>query len=410
MNRTQFLTLVASSVALVGAGCGGGTKKVVKPVTVVAAPARKKPPKPKPKPKPVCVRQSEQAVIGMSSADGDLVQYCVGDGSGEPQCYSVELDQKKWAKLPSPPIPQARSMTPPVARLQSTPSEVRVCPLDSDSCKVLKPRIRAGENPLEAAVNAQGTVAAILIGDAEAGKGQVQVWNVAKKKKTAAIKYAKGDFKCGTVHVVDELVFISAGVCAGPSARGALYSTKGKKLADVGGKDFGTYGTVPVQLGDHRWAFLSESGGVIAIHDSTNGKLEKTIDLLGLWTGGDDDGAAGGNPGESALLRGADGKLLVVTGSPRAGSIGVVDVEAGTVDVVPALACTGDEPAGDDAAGGDDDGDDDDGAGDRDGDGDGDDDADGGGGARKKKPSASAADASDPDGGDEADAPAGDLD
>ena len=358
MNRTSSLALVVSSVAVLGVACGGGTKKVVKPVVVAPAPAKKKPPKKK-LPPPVCVKQSEQAVIGMSAADGDLVQYCVADGSGDPSCYAVELDKKKWEKLPSPPIPQQPSMTPPVARLQSTPAEVRVCPIEGGTCKALKPRIRPGENPLEAAVNAQGTWAAVLIGDAEAGKGQVQVWNVGKKKKTAAIKYAKGDYKCGTAHVIDELVFISAGVCAGPSARGTLWTTKGKKVADVGGKDFGTYGSVPVQLGEHRWAFLSETGDAVAIHDSTTGALEKTIDLASLWAAGgsDDDGdgdgggaGGGGNPGESALLRGGDGKLLVVTGSPRAGSIGVIDVDGGTVDVIAALPCTGDEPAAEDDA------------------------------------------------------------
>jgi hypothetical protein len=345
MKGTSYLSLVVSSVALAGASCGGGTKKVVKPVVVAPAPARKKPPKKPPAPPPVCVRQSEQAVIGMSSAEGDLVQYCVADGSGDPHCYAVELGQKKWDKLPGPPLPQTPSIEAPVARLQSTPGEVRVCPIAGGACKALKPRIRPGENPLEAAINAQGTWAAVLIGNAEAGKGQVQVWNVARKKKTAAIKYAKGDYKCGSAHVLDELVFISAGNCLGPAARGALYTTKGNKVADVGGKDFGTYGTVPVQLGEHRWAFLSETGGAIAIHDSGSGKLEKTIDLLALWGGGDDD-AAGGNPGESALLRGAEGKLLVVTGSPRAGNVGVVDIEAGTVDVIAALPCPeGDAPA-----------------------------------------------------------------
>jgi hypothetical protein len=172
------------------------------------------------------------------------------------------------------------------------------------------------------------------------------------------------------------LVFISAGVCAGPAARGGLYSLKGKKVADVGGKDFGTYNTVPVEIGDHRWAFLAENGDRIAIHDSTTGKLEQTIELAALWAveqvpGGDDQAAvptsSTGNPGESALLRGGDDKLLVITGSPRAGHVGIVDVAAGTVETVSTLACDappppiGEEPVrgedGEDGAGEDDAGD-----------------------------------------------------
>ena len=351
--RTSLLSVVASSLVVVAAGCGGGTKKVAPPVKVATKPVRKPVKKKKPPP-PVCVAQGDQAVIGMSTADGDLVQFCVADGSGGSQCYGVELDQKKYDTLGSPPIPQSPTIAAPAARLQSTPSEVTVCAGDSDAaCKTLRPRVKKGENPIEASINGQGTVVAMLLGDAESGKGEAQVWSVAKKKKLASIKYAKGDYRCGTAHVLDDLVFVSAGVCSGPAARGALYSTKGKKVADLGGKDFGTYGTVPVQIGDHRWAFLSETGGVIAIHDSTTGKLEKTIDLLGLWGGGegegaDPSGATGGNPGESALLRGADGKLLVVTGSPRAGNIGVVDIEGGTVEVVAAVPCPAAKAAADD--------------------------------------------------------------
>ena len=84
------------------------------------------------------------------------------------------------------------------------------------------------------------------------------MWDVAKKKTLATIKYAKGDYKCGSAAMLGDTVYISASVCAGPDARGALYTAKGKKLADVGGKDFGTYGTGGVQLDGSQWAFLEE--------------------------------------------------------------------------------------------------------------------------------------------------------
>ena len=358
MNRTSLLSVVATSLvaSLVasGASCGGTVKTVPPPAKVATKPA-KKPVKKKKKPPEICIAQGEQSVIGMPTAEAEVVQFCVADGNGASQCYSVNLDTKQLDTLPAPPLPQSATMTPAAARLQSTPSEVRVCVPDFDGkCTVLKPRIKkGGDNPIEAAINRKGTLVAMLVGDAEAGKGEAQVWSVAKKKKLAVIKYAKGDYRCGTAHVVDDLVFISAGVCAGPAAHGALYNSKGKKVADVGGADFGTYGTVPVELAEHRWAFLSETGGVIAIHDSTTGKLEKTIDLLALWgaPAAADGGEAavmgtGGNPGESVLLRGGPG-LLVVTGSPRAGNIGVVDADAGTVEVVTNRACAASAPAAD---------------------------------------------------------------
>ncbi len=356
MSRISLLSVMASALAVLAAGCPAEAKKLAPTTPKVTTAPIKKPPKKK-KPTPVCVAQTDQAVIGMSTADDDFVSFCVADGNGGSQCYEVDLSKQKYERLGKPPLPQPATLATPFARLQSTPSEVRVCVGDGDMCKPLKPKIKPGENPIEAAINGKGTVVAMLLGDAEAGKGVAEVWSVGKKsKKVGSIKYAKGDYRCGTTYVTDDLVFVSAGVCAGPAARGALYSVKGKKVADVGGKDFGTYNTVPVEIGDHRWAFLSETGGVIAIHDSKTGKLEKTIDLLALWSGADDDaGATGGNPGESVLLRGSDGKLLVITGSPHAGNIGVVDLEAGTVDVVAAVACpAAKKPPPDDDAGGDD--------------------------------------------------------
>jgi hypothetical protein len=58
------------------------------------------------------------------------------------------------------------------------------------------------------------------------------------------------------------------------------------------------------------------------------------------------------NPGESAVVRGSDGKLLVVTGSPAAGTVGVVDVVSGEITTIKALQCAGVDapPAAADAA------------------------------------------------------------
>lgn len=369
MDRSLLLVAV-SSLAVSAAACGGTPKTtaVVKEAKPASMKPERKPTKPKPPP-PVCVAQGEQAVIGMSNVEDDVVSFCVADGRGAPQCYSVALATKKFEKLGGPPLPQLGPLTKPIARLQSTPKEVRVCAGEEEKgCKVLKPRVKKSENPIEASINAQGTVVAMLTGDAESGKGIAEIWSVAKKKKTAKIAYAKGEYRCGTAWVLDDLIYVSASTCMSPSAHGALYSLKGKKLADIGGsKDFGTYSNGgPVQIGDHRWAFLSETGGVIAIHDSRTGKLEKTIDLLALWSGvpreGDDGessgGATGGNPGESALLRGDEGKLLVVSGSPHAGNVAIVDIAAGTVEVVPSLSCDAPAPAPSDDE--DDSGDDDD--------------------------------------------------
>ncbi len=351
--RTLRWTIAA--VLMLAAACGGGQKTQVEPDPEPVVEVKKKPPPPPP---PVCVRAgTEQSLIGMVEADDTTVSFCVSDGAESNKCYAVDLGDKKYSELAAPPKGQSPVLDPDPARLETTNTEVKVCV--GEDCKSFKPKVAKGnENPIDAVANATGTYAAVLLGNAEKGKGTVEVWDVVKKKKTATIKYAKGDFKCGEARMLGNTVFISASVCSGPAAHGWLYNLKGKKVADVGGKEFGTYGTVPVQLTETVWAFLEEAGAAIAIQDVSTGKVAQTIDIGGLWDGpaagadasleGGDEAEGGGeaappamgNPGESALVRGGEGKLIVVSGGPAPGNVGVVEITAGTLaDQATALPC-----------------------------------------------------------------------
>ena len=337
------LTALAALAAL-AASCGGKAKPPPPPPAPVVA---KKPPPPPPP--PVCIPAGEPAMVARATADAGLVQFCVGDGADRNDCFAVELDTKTYQTVDAAPISQPPGLAIPAARVVAAPTEVSICVGEGDTdCKTLKPKVaKNAERPIEVAIDLNGTNAVLMLGDAEAGRGVAEVWSVTKGKKTATIKYAKGDNKCGTAQLLGDVIYISSSVCAGPAARGALYSLKGKKLGDVGGKDFGTYGTVGVQVTETQWAFLEEGGGVIALQDVRTGKVDKTIELLALWerpAGGADGGAprGGGNPGESALVRGADGTLIVIAGAPSAGTVGVVDIAAGEVVVIPALPCKAD--------------------------------------------------------------------
>jgi hypothetical protein len=370
--RTRWIGV---AVLLLAACGGGGKKTVVEPEVVVEAPK----PKPPPPPPPVCViAGAEQSLIGMVEADANAVKFCVSDGAEQNQCYGVDIAAKKYAQLDEQPKGQSPVLDPDPARLETTAKEVKVC--IGEDCKTVKPKVpKKSENPIDAVVNATGTYVAVLMGNAEKGKGTVEVWNVATGKKSGTVKYAKGAYKCGEARMLGNTVFVSASVCGGADARGYLYSLKGKKLADVGGKTFGTYGTVPLQVSDTTWAFLDENGSTIAIQDVATGKLAKTIDIGPLWAGdataeapleggeGEEPAEAAappamGNAGESALVRGGEGKLIVVSGGPMPGGVGVVDVESGALETsIAALQCAmaddaatepaaDDEPADDDAA------------------------------------------------------------
>lgn len=346
MIRGSVASVLCAPVALVAltavGACGGKAKA---PPTPPPQPMVEKP-APPPPPPPVCVPPTEPAMITMATGDAGAAQFCSGDGADQQACFGVDLATKKYAALDAAPVAQPAALAAPTATVTTTPTEVKVCTgSDEASCKTLKPKVPKGaETPIAAAITADGATAVLMLGNAEAGKGVAEVWDVAKGKKAATIKYAKGDHKCGEVQVLGDVVFISASVCAGPAAKGALYSLKGKRLAAVGGKDFGTYGTRAVQVTATQWAFLEEGAGVVALQDVKTGKLDKTVDLLALW-GGAGTERAGGNPGESALIRGGDGKLVVISGSPAAGSVGVIDVATGDVTVIEALRCAGTDPA-----------------------------------------------------------------
>jgi hypothetical protein len=343
-NRSLALALVAVSALMALAACGGKAKPPPPP-----PPAPVKPPPPPPPPPPVCIPRSDTATITTATADAASTRFCVVNGDEQRACFGVDLESKTFETLEGAPIAQSAALTRPEARVIASPTEVRVCTGEGDGeCKSLRPRVpKNAERPIDAVTDSAGTFAVLMLGDAEAGKGVAEVWDVARGKRTATIRYRKGDSMCGSAQVLGDVIFISASVCAGPAARGWLFSRKGKKLGEVGGKDFGTYGAVGVQVTETQWAFLEEGGAVVALQDMKTGKVERTIELLPLWNaeGGDDTDAprGSGNPGESALLRGDDGKLVVIAGSPAAGTVGVVDIESGELTVIPSLPCEADE-------------------------------------------------------------------
>ena len=101
-----------------------------------------------------------------------------------------------------------------------------------------------GAAPLHAATN--GTVAVVLLGEAEAGKGYAEVYDVVKAKRLATIRYAHGDYKCGEVAMLGETIYIGTNVCLGPAGRAALYTAKGRRSRTSAASDFGTYGNAIV--------------------------------------------------------------------------------------------------------------------------------------------------------------------
>ncbi|HPH66532.1 MAG TPA: hypothetical protein PLF40_12335 [Kofleriaceae bacterium] len=326
--RLQLYVLVCG---LAVAGCGGKpTPAVKKPVAVVV-----KKPEPIKKPDPICVAASEtENRIVIANGNLSSAQFCVAGGAA-PVCYGVDLTSGEYSKLSDPPDAQPRGLEAAVATLKVSEKSIEVCV--ADACKPLKYKVNKAVPPTAVSINHAGTQVAIA-----AAKGVVEVWDVAANKKVSTIKFGKGDYRCGSPSFVGDALAISADVCAGPAARGALYGKAGKRLADVGGADFGTFGLPHTQVDNNTWAFLEESAGKLVLQDVVTGKVVKTMSLDALWSNGvshSEKLPAIGQPGESALVRGGPGKLLVIGGSPGPGTVAVVDLDNGNVKITRALAC-----------------------------------------------------------------------
>jgi hypothetical protein len=289
----------------------------------------------------VCVKSSdtENRIVTATSTVA-ATEFCVAMGPAS-ACYHVDLKAKTFRELPNPP-PQTQLATlePSPATVSVGANGIEVCGAVAP-CKVLKFKLNKNAPPTSLAVNSSATLVAVAI-----AKGPVEIWDVVANKRASEIKYSRGDYRCGTPEFLGDVVAISADACGAPSARGFLYSKTGKRIAEIGGADFGTFGFAHTQIDSTLWAFLEEGAAQVVVQDVVSGKISKTVDLSELWkssaTGAKPNQNAAqaiGQPGESELLRGGPGQLVVIGGGPHPGSVAVVDLDHSNANVIHASTC-----------------------------------------------------------------------
>jgi hypothetical protein len=280
---------------------------------------------------PVCIEQPDEAApITHANGRKNQVEFCVG--TAVDQCFSLELVSEKLTRLSGQPKGQTPAIQAP-AHLEITNPELKVC--GTTGCKTLTPLVWPGAAPLHAATN--GAVVAVMLGEAEAGRGYIEVHDVMKAKKLTSFRYARGEFRCGEIGMLGDTIYVGTSMCTSPSGRATLYSTQGTKIANVGGTpDFGMYGNAYTQVEDNVWAFLEENGSQIALQDVGKGKIVKTLDVGELFANGS---ATMGNPGESAIVRLDGSRLAVIAGAPTHGSVAIIDVPSATTRIVRAPLC-----------------------------------------------------------------------
>jgi hypothetical protein len=172
---------------------------------------------------PACVTVPDVgAIISQATVVDGKAEYCIGATGSE--CFQMTLDGGVLDRLAERPVIEESKG----ARVEMTPPELKIC--EDDGCQSLTPKVLPAAARIRGATNTNGSFAVFLLGDANAGKGYAEIWNVDKTKKAATFRYARGDFRCGEVAMVGDTVYVAATQCGQPAARAGLYSLKGKKL------------------------------------------------------------------------------------------------------------------------------------------------------------------------------------
>ncbi len=329
------LVSVLAGAALVTAGCSGKAKPVAaKPVVAIV-----KPPElaPKPAAAPVCVAMSttENRIV-VANGNVSSAQFCIASPD-DALCYGVDLNTGDYVRLPARPERQLLTLEAPTAKVNVTEQAVEIC-MGEAPCKTLKYKINKAAPPTAVVIDQAGTTVAIAT-----GKNPVELWDVSSNKKLTSIKFAQKKYRCGTPFFVGDVLAISADVCGGPPARASLFTKAGKRIAEVGGADFGSFSVPHTQVDGNTWAFLEQGAGKVVLQDVVSGKILSTVSLTAFWTL-DDQGMKSTEPalghlGESELVRGGPGKLIVVGGSPSPGSVAVIDLDNGAVKVTRPSMC-----------------------------------------------------------------------
>jgi hypothetical protein len=253
--------------------------------------------------------------ITNAAADGTRVRYCLGETT---QCFAIDPDVAEiggFAHVEAVPPPP-----PPGAYVETTQPRVEVC--SSAECTSLTEKVLGNAAQIRAATTSDGLFAAFLFG-ATTPKSYVEIWDVTTTKKVATIRKPS----CDDVAMLGESVLLRCGT------QSALFSRRGKKLADAGGKGFAFAAYVPLE--GNQWAFLNDRGSKIAVQDVARGTVVKTIDTSGVFMIG---GAQQGAPGESSLVKLGE-RLVVIAGAPALGSVAAIDPKTGAIELRQAPLC-----------------------------------------------------------------------
>lgn len=288
---------------------------------------------------------------------GRALELCVNlpeDPPEKPTCYALDLDSAKVDKLKKLPARFVRA----AAGDWSLPS----APDTRLSKDKKKAEARIGEGPkapfkrLETgAVGVDRIVsnAAYFATSPSAWtddlslvpEAKIMTFARASGAKVAEIPIESLESPCPLIWFAGELLYVEAGVCAGPGAVGFFIDpATGKVVQRLGGgeRSASAYGVQPVPLDDGHIAFREQYGNALFVHDRKTAAVLRTLNLSATLARGE-DGLPVTEPEGGAMfaLKKTDGPIesLVVLQKDR-----VVLVDPTTWTVTRLIALTGCPP------------------------------------------------------------------
>jgi hypothetical protein len=152
-------------------------------------------------------------------------------------------------------------------------------------------------------------------GPAESADIPVIVFSRTTGERVSELSLAALESACPIVSFAGAMLYVQAGVCAGPGAMGYFLDPKTGAIAHrLGGLEnsAAAYGVAPVRLDDGDYAFREQYGFGIFVHDGKTGAHKKTINLSSTLKASENGEVHGAPEGGAMMALGAPIESLVL--------------------------------------------------------------------------------------------------
>ena len=277
--------------------------------------------------------------------DGRKLELCLldsgaADGRIAANCWALDLETLAIDKLKKAPGRVATLLDPEPKPRTSANSKIgkdrktvegRIGP--SDDAKAPFKRLDTGGLIVDAIVeNADFyAVSPAFDGSAETEGKRVIVFSRATGDKVSELSLDALGSPCPIASFAGAMLYVEAGVCAGPGAMGYFLDPKTGAIAHrLGGLEnsAAAYGVAPVGLDDGDFAFREQYGFGIFVHDGKTGAHKRTVNLSSTLRKSEDGSVYGAPEGGAMMALGSPIESLVVL---QAGRVALVDPKTWSV-------------------------------------------------------------------------------